>query len=119
MMKVRLVTVNQFSLPLLCLSDFLKIRVPYFIKLDLCLIFPYSNLEEVIKMQEREIDYVVWQEGKYYVSQCLNVNVSSFGETMDEAIANLKEAVELYFEDENLELPKVDKLSIGKEIIHV
>ena len=33
-----------------------------------------------------------------YVSQCLNVNVSSFGDTIDEAVNNLKEAVELYFE---------------------
>ena len=46
----------------------------------------------------KEIEFVIWQEGKYYVSQCLNVNVSSFGETIDEATANLKEAVELYFE---------------------
>ena len=28
----------------------------------------------------------------------LNVEVSSFGATRDEAVANLKEAVELYFE---------------------
>jgi len=46
----------------------------------------------------KKIDYIVWQEGKYYVSQCLNVTVSSFGETIDEAVNNLKEAVELYFE---------------------
>ena len=24
---------------------------------------------------------VVWKEGKYYVAQCLNVDVSSFGKT--------------------------------------
>ncbi len=30
----------------------------------------------------KEIDYVVWQEGKYYVSQCINVDVSSFGNTL-------------------------------------
>ena len=43
-----------------------------------------------------EINYVVWKEGKYFVSKCINVEVSSFGETIDEAISNLKEAVELY-----------------------
>jgi predicted RNase H-like HicB family nuclease len=48
----------------------------------------------------KNIKYVVYKEGKYYVSQCLNVDVSSFGETIDEAIAALKEAVTLYFEDE-------------------
>ena len=67
----------------------------------------------------KEIDYVIWQEGKYYVSQCINVDVSSFGETIDEAISNLKEAVELYFEDENFELPYINKIFIGKERVNV
>ena len=48
----------------------------------------------------KNMKYVVYKEGEYYVSQCLNVDVASFGETMQEAVANLKEAVELYFEDE-------------------
>jgi predicted RNase H-like HicB family nuclease len=47
----------------------------------------------------RSIKYVVYKEGKYYVSQCLNVDVSSFGESIEEAVANLKEALELYFEE--------------------
>lgn len=42
---------------------------------------------------------VVWREGKYYVAQCLNVDVSSFGKTRAEALKNLREALELYFED--------------------
>ncbi len=48
----------------------------------------------------RQLKYVVYQEDKYYVAQCLNVDVSSFGETIDESIANLQEAVELYLEDQ-------------------
>jgi predicted RNase H-like HicB family nuclease len=67
----------------------------------------------------KEIDYVVWQEGKYYVSQCLNVEISSFGETIDEALSNLREAVELYFENENFELPEVDKIFVGREKVYV
>jgi predicted RNase H-like HicB family nuclease len=51
----------------------------------------------------KSFKYVVYQEDKYYVSQCLNVDVSSFGVTAQEAIDNLKEAVELYFEDENFD----------------
>jgi predicted RNase H-like HicB family nuclease len=47
----------------------------------------------------KNMKYVVYKEGEYYVSQCLNVDVSSFGVTIQEAIENLKEAVELYFED--------------------
>ena len=49
----------------------------------------------------KNIKYVVCREDKFYVSQCLNVDVSSFGSTLDAAVANLKEALELYFEDNN------------------
>lgn len=47
----------------------------------------------------KTIKYIIYKEGKYYVSQCLNVEISSFGNTIDEAVSNLKEALDLYFED--------------------
>jgi len=50
-------------------------------------------------MKNIALQNVVWKEGKYYVAQCLNVDVSSFGKTRAEALANLSEALELYFED--------------------
>jgi predicted RNase H-like HicB family nuclease len=43
---------------------------------------------------------IVWKEGKYFVAQCLNAEVSSFGKTRAEAFKNLDEALELYFEDD-------------------
>jgi predicted RNase H-like HicB family nuclease len=46
-----------------------------------------------------DVKYVVYKEGKHYVAQCLNVEVSSFGDTVDEAVQNITEALELYFED--------------------
>ena len=55
------------------------------------------------------LENVVWKEGKYFVAQCLNVNVSIFGETKEEALYNLNEALELYFED-------IDVKSILKNI---
>ena len=66
----------------------------------------------------KNIKYVVYKEGKYYVSQCLNVDVSSFGETIDEAIASLKEAVSLYFEDENSEFNVIGETLLGEDVIH-
>lgn len=66
----------------------------------------------------KELDYIVYKEGKYFVSQCINVNVSSFGETRDEAVSNLKEAVELYLEDEDIEFPFIESIMIGKESIN-
>jgi predicted RNase H-like HicB family nuclease len=38
------------------------------------------------------------REGKWYVSQCLEIDVASQGESEEEALANLKEALELDFE---------------------
>jgi predicted RNase H-like HicB family nuclease len=66
----------------------------------------------------KNIKYVVYKEGKYYVSQCLNVDVSSFGETIDEAIASLKEAVSLYFEDEHSEFNVIGETLLGEDVIH-
>lgn len=40
----------------------------------------------------------VWQEGAWFVAQCLEIDVASQGETEDEALSNLREAVELHFE---------------------
>lgn len=40
----------------------------------------------------------VWQEGDWYIAQCLEVDVASQGATEQEALDNLREALELYFE---------------------
>jgi len=48
----------------------------------------------------KTIKYIVYKEGKHYVSQCLNVEISSFGKTIEEATSNLREALDLFFEDE-------------------
>ncbi|MDZ4792776.1 MAG: type II toxin-antitoxin system HicB family antitoxin [Bacteroidota bacterium] len=53
---------------------------------------------------EVSLKNIVWQEGKYFVAQCLNVEVSSFGETKAEALTNLNEALELFFEDTSLDI---------------
>ena len=68
----------------------------------------------------KNIKYVVYKEGKYYVSQCLNVDVSSFGETIDEAISSLKEAVSLYLENENdsAEYQVIGETVLGEDVIH-
>ena len=47
---------------------------------------------------KREFAASVCQEGEWYVAQVLDVDVASQGETFDEALQNLREALELYFE---------------------
>jgi predicted RNase H-like HicB family nuclease len=46
----------------------------------------------------RDFAATVWREGEWYVAQCLEVDVASQGKTEQEALANLVEALELYFE---------------------
>ena len=40
----------------------------------------------------------VWQEGNWFIAQCAEVDVASQGRTEEEAVGNLREALELYFE---------------------
>jgi len=40
---------------------------------------------------------------KYYVAECMEISVVTQGLTLDEAVANLREAVALHLEGENLE----------------
>ena len=49
----------------------------------------------------KQIKYIVYKERKYYIAQSLNVDVSSFGESLDEATRNLQEALNLFFEDQD------------------
>lgn len=42
---------------------------------------------------------VVWKEEKGYVSKCPEIGVASCGDSISEAMENLKEAVELYLEN--------------------
>ena len=48
---------------------------------------------------------VINKEGKWFVARCLELGVVSQGKTVEEAQKNLKEAVELYLEDQ----PKAKK----------
>ena len=46
-----------------------------------------------------EFTAAITHDGYHYVAQCLDVDVVSQGVTVDAALANLREALELYFED--------------------
>ena len=47
---------------------------------------------------KQEFTASVWKEGDWFVAQCREVDVASQGETEEEALANLREALELHFE---------------------
>lgn len=64
----------------------------------------------------RKIQYTLYREESDYVAQCLDFDISSFGATREEALLNLKEAVELYLEDspEAETVPPITEVTVGE-----
>ncbi|MCD4842155.1 MAG: type II toxin-antitoxin system HicB family antitoxin [Methanosarcinales archaeon] len=56
--------------------------------------------------QTQKFSAIVHKENDWYVSWCLDIDIASQGKTVEEAVANLKEAVELYLEDEDVSVPQ-------------
>ena len=52
-----------------------------------------------------ELSAVVRREGRLYVALCPEFDVASQGKSVEEALRNLKEALELFLEDEDVEKP--------------
>lgn len=46
------------------------------------------------------LEYVVTAEDSAFVARCFDPDVASDGDTEEDALANLQEALALYFEDE-------------------
>ena len=58
---------------------------------------------------------IIKQEEEWFVARCFENNIASQEKTIDQAIENLKEAIALYYEEENEEeviLPKNDQVYI-------
>ena len=49
---------------------------------------------------------VITKENRFYVALCPELNIASQGESVEEALENLKEAISLFLEDEDAEVPK-------------
>jgi predicted RNase H-like HicB family nuclease len=59
----------------------------------------------------------VSHEAPWYVARCLELEVTSQGETFDEALSHSREALELYFEDapfpEGIEPPIIAPINVA------
>ena len=49
---------------------------------------------------------IIHREGKWFVARCPEVEVASQGRSVEESLANLREALELRLEDDAVELPE-------------
>ena len=49
---------------------------------------------------------MVQKEENWYVAKCIDNSIASQGKSIEEALNNLKEAIELYYQDEKPIMPK-------------
>lgn len=65
-------------------------------------------------MKIQTLHTIVWREEKLYVAKFLELELASQGKTKNEALKNLREALELYLEDEDiksLSLPSIEDVT--------
>ena len=60
----------------------------------------------------KSIQVAFYKEGDQWVARALNVEVSTFGNSLEEAKSAIREALELYFEDEDVEIPDIEAASV-------
>lgn len=56
----------------------------------------------------RRFSSVITKEERLFVANCPELDIASQGESIEEALFNLKEAIELYLEDEDVEYSGAD-----------
>ena len=49
------------------------------------------------------IQVKIYEGEKYYVAECVDLPVVTQGQSLDEVVANIKEAIDLHLEGESLE----------------
>ena len=71
-----------------------------------------SKTKAVLKLSA-----IITKEGNEYVALCPELDIASQGSTIENALEMLKEAVELYLEDEDVkELPKAQAFITSFEV---
>jgi predicted RNase H-like HicB family nuclease len=48
---------------------------------------------------------ILWKEGKLQIAWSPELDIASQGKNVEEALSNLREAIELYLEDEDAKIP--------------
>lgn len=63
-----------------------------------------------------KVTVLVQKEDNWYVAKCIDNNVASQGNTIEESLSNLKEALELYYENEKPEAMNVQTFITTMEV---
>ena len=61
-------------------------------------------------MARRSLEFssIVSRQGKWYVAHCPELEIASQGKSVESALENLREAIELHLEDEDAKAPEVN-----------
>jgi len=73
-----------------------------------CVILKFMKTKS--KATTKGFHALVWQEDDLYVAKTIEIELASQGKTKKEALKNLEEAIELYFQDEPKPLFNVNSL---------
>ncbi|PIR42626.1 HicB family protein [candidate division WWE3 bacterium CG10_big_fil_rev_8_21_14_0_10_35_32] len=70
---------------------------------------------KTVKNLYNQISALVWKEDNWFVAKALEVEVASQGKSKSEALESLKEALQLYFEDEvSVTISPIKQASVEK-----
>lgn len=69
-----------------------------------------KQLKKKQKIDSNGMNALVWREGMWYVAKAIEIEIASQGKTAREALINLQEAIELYFEDEKVSANSIEML---------
>ena len=65
----------------------------------------------------QEFTASVWREGQWYVAQAIEIDIASQGESVETALDNLREAIQLHFEDPVATItPKIHKIRANVKV---
>ena len=49
----------------------------------------------------------IYHDGEFFCARCLDFDIFTQGESLDEVVSNLKEAIQLHFEDEDIDHTRI------------
>lgn len=67
---------------------------------------------------KRQFTASVWKEDEWYVAHCNEFEIASQGKSESEALTNLQEAIELYFEEPTATIfPSIHTIEAGSWLL--
>lgn len=60
---------------------------------------------EITMTESTTFSAILWKEGKMQIAWCPELDIASQGKNVEDSLSNLREAIELYLEDEDAKIP--------------